>query len=136
MVFDDSFTTTKSLQTDKIPENWPALFKHSEVNLLDPDQEPNHKLDASWQEPSVPTAPTASRNFSKVRFIDELDHRASTTEPLDDLSASPPIDPSNEETDIYSSSLPSSPTIDNDNEHEFLPSNLPSLPSSCLRQST
>ena len=69
IVFDDSFTTTKSLQTDQILKNWPELFKHSEVNLLDPDQEPLHKLDDSWHDSPIPSASSSSRSFSKVRLL-------------------------------------------------------------------
>jgi len=74
MVFDDSFATVKSFDTDKIPSNCPELFKSSAVNLLDPGQEALHKLDSSWHEPSAPLSTIKPRtSFSTARFVDELE---------------------------------------------------------------
>jgi hypothetical protein len=92
LVFDDSFTTTKSLETNNIPTNWPELFKYSETNLLDPDQETHHKLDASWHEPTVARPIAQSKRTRTVRFIDELE-----------LQRSP--SPSSESSDILSTDI-------------------------------
>ena len=61
VVFNDAFTTTKSLHTDQIPENWPELFKHSEVQILDADEAASYKLDPSWADPTLEPAPTHAR---------------------------------------------------------------------------
>lgn len=134
MVFDDCFTTTKSLQTDQLPKNWPALFKHSEVNLLDSDQEQHHKLDASWHPPSDPPTSSPSKSFSQVRFVDELERLASEEAPSTDispvLSPDPILDTSTEEREIVSSISTSSSHIDG----ELQASTLPQIPSLRLRK--
>ncbi len=125
LVFDDSFTTTKSLETNNIPTNWPELFKYSETNLLDPDQETHHKLDASWHEPTVARPIAQSKRTRTIRFIDELE-----------LQRSP--SPSSESSDILSTDIAESNSID---ETESLPIVSPDLseqdpplnPSSCIR---
>ena len=71
VVFDDSFTTTKSLHTDKIPENWPELFKHSEFQVLDESEVASHKLSSSWTDPALEPAPARAR--TTIRFVDELE---------------------------------------------------------------
>ena len=132
MVFDDSFTTVKSFDTDKIPTNWPDLFKSSEVNLLDPDQEASHKLDSSWHDPSTEPSITSSftcpqRPFSTVRFIDELEERISTTTILDQLdNASPSISSDNDNDNELVSTTP-------DENQEVNP---PSTQASILRTGT
>jgi len=37
LVFDDAFSTTTCMSTDKIPTDWPELFKHFSINYLDED---------------------------------------------------------------------------------------------------
>ena len=50
VVFDDSFTTTKSLRTDELPSNWLTLFNNIE-SYLDPADEAVHVLSADWRDP-------------------------------------------------------------------------------------
>jgi hypothetical protein len=80
VVFDDAFTTTKSLRTDQLPANWPELFKNSEVRILDPEQETHHKLSVSWQDQPI-NRPHA-RTHTTIRFVDELARRDADSPPL------------------------------------------------------
>jgi hypothetical protein len=82
LVFDDKFTTVNCMKSDEIPSTWPDLFKTSSVNFLDEDQQAIHTLHQSWHNPSK-HAP-----FSRVRFVDELDHLSSTTTTPSELASS------------------------------------------------
>ena len=68
VVFDDSFTTTKSLHTDELPSNWFTLFNNIE-SCLDPAEEAVHVLSADWRDP-------IADRVHPVNFIDELEHHA------------------------------------------------------------
>jgi len=88
LVFDDLFSTTNCLQTDKLPTHWLDLFKNSSENYLDEDEKQHHKLNHTWIDPSAGTT-TNPHPFSTVRFVDELDRlptNTSTTE--NDLASS------------------------------------------------
>ena len=50
VVFDDDFTTTKSLKTDTLPTNWKVLFP-SLSTCLDDAQAITHTLADEWQDP-------------------------------------------------------------------------------------
>ena len=110
MVFDNSFATTKCLDTDQIATNWPELFKNCEVNLLDPDQEAHYKLDSSWHEPEPEHPIARSRSPSVVRFVDELDLRDNNLSTKNStVSTSPDI--GNDSTTATTSSPVDSPDI-------------------------
>jgi hypothetical protein len=53
VVFDDSFSTVHCLQTNKIPANWPKLFKDSAVSFVDEDFTKTNMYDCTrFQHPS------------------------------------------------------------------------------------
>jgi hypothetical protein len=113
VVFDSSFSTTKCLQTNEIPINWPDVFKTSEVNLLDPDQYEHHKLDPSWSEPSQAPLSTKTRKTTKICFIDELDRLQNTIASIEPNSMS-----SSNEREFQVSPIPPISSIPN-NEGNF-----------------
>ncbi len=78
LVFDDLFSTTNCLQTDRLPTHWPDLFKNSSENYLDEDEKQHHKLNHTWIDPSAGTT-TNPHPFSTVRFVDELDRLPTNT---------------------------------------------------------
>jgi hypothetical protein len=80
LVFDDHFSTTNCLHTDKLPSTWLDLFKNSSENYLDPKLCIQHELHPSWTESSSHPRPT-------VRFVDELDRI--TPVPADDTPSLP-----------------------------------------------
>jgi hypothetical protein len=67
VVFDDNFTTTKSIQPNETPSNWPGLYKQAE-SFLGEDCEATHTISPAWKE---------SR---RVHFVDELDIRTSNAD--------------------------------------------------------
>jgi len=84
-VFDDHFSTTNCLQTDKLPTHWPELFKNSSTNYLDEDEQHQHTLHHSWNNPSHTTT-SKPRPFSTVCFVDEVDQISiGTSKPSDEL---------------------------------------------------
>jgi hypothetical protein len=130
MVFDDSFTTTKCLDTDKIPSNWTDLFKTSEVNLLEPDQEVHHKLDSSLHEPTIESLNARPhRPFSSFRFVDEFERDESVESISEPINSDSPFDfpDAPDDEDILPSSAEES-TI-----QESLP---PPIRASTLRKNT
>ncbi len=49
-MYDDHFTTTKSLETNIIPSNWKTLFQERSANILqdDPYLRDSHELEPEW----------------------------------------------------------------------------------------
>jgi hypothetical protein len=94
VVFDDFFTMTKSVLTDQIPENWPELFKHSEMHVLDDDEAFSHQLDSSWADPTLEPGPACSR--STIRLVHELrnEQEQIASASKDSSTAEPSIAPS------------------------------------------
>ena len=75
VVFDDDFTTTKSLKTDTLPTNWKVLFP-SLSTCLDDAQAITHTLADEWQDPSPLEAPSHPPLRPRIiTFIDEKEQR-------------------------------------------------------------
>jgi hypothetical protein len=88
LVFDDAFSTTACLSSDKLPTFWPDLFKNCSTNYLDEEIQNQHKLHPSWTDPNFQSSPT-------IRFVDEYELISSSSSDTTNLNAASEIEPSN-----------------------------------------
>jgi hypothetical protein len=61
VIFDDQFTTTESLHTNKIPTNWPSLLSTSSISYVDEDLTKTKFYSSQWQPSNITqTTPLSS----------------------------------------------------------------------------
>jgi hypothetical protein len=61
VIFDNQFTTTESLHTNKIPTNWPSLLSTSSISYVDEDFTKTNFYSSQWQPSNITqTHPSSS----------------------------------------------------------------------------
>jgi hypothetical protein len=60
VVFDDNFSTTKSLHTNTIPSNWSTLLNNSSISFVDEDFSNTNLYDSTWKDDTPSTTSDSS----------------------------------------------------------------------------